>query len=172
MKTLFKVLAVLMLMIGAMPSKGQDKVIYPMPLLHEKIHIWGYAYNYDRKKQVIDYLFDEANQFESATGLAQVWMDGKTGAIDVNGNFIIEPAYDDIIYQPYSNTYVVVIDGKHGEMNKHGELIKPIKYDALSAQQKRGWYEYKIGDDYFYIAPDGHVTSNWSDYLNAPFEEW
>ena len=38
-------------------------------------------------------------------------------------------------------------------------------------QPKKGWYEFKDGDDYFYIAPDGHITSNWSEYLNAPQDE-
>lgn len=166
MKKLFKLLAVLMLLTGAVPAAGQ--VVYPFPLLHETKEIWGYAYNYDRKKQVINYLFDEANQFESATGLALVRFRGFAGAIDVGGNFVIEPAYDNISYQPYSNTYIVELGGKYGEMNRHGELIKPIQYDSLVPQPKTGWYEYKIGEDYFYLAPDGHVTTDWSEYLNAP----
>lgn len=171
MKMTFKVVSVILLLTCTLSIVGQDKVIYPVPLLHETSHIWGYAYNGDRKRQVIDYMFDEANPFESATGLALVWMDGYAGAINVDGKFVIEPIYDGISYQPYSNTYIVLKDEKYGEINKQGDIIKPIKYESLTPQSKKGWYEFKVGDEYFYLAPDGHVTSDWSEYLNAPNEE-
>lgn len=159
----------LLLWVGSpMTAFSQGTVIYPLPLLNETSEIWGYAYNGDREKQVINYMFEQANQFESATGLALVRMDGYAGAINVDGEFIINPIYDDISYQPYSDTYIVMKDDKYGEMNKYGDLIKPIKYESLVPQQKKGWYEFKEGDDYYYIAPDGHVTSSWSEYLNAP----
>ena len=170
MKNIFKALAVLLLLTGAMPASGQDNVIYPFPLLHETAEIWGYAYDYDRNKQCINYSFQEADQFNPKTGLAQVRFDGYAGAIDVGGNFVIEPVYDRIIYQTYSNTYVVELNGKYGEVNRYGELIKPIQFDSLSAQPKTGWYEYQIGDEYFYLAPNGHVTKDWGEYLNAPSE--
>lgn len=172
MKTIYKVLATVFLLTGILPSKAQEKVIYPLPLLHETVQIWGYAYNYDRKRQVIDYLFESADQFESATGLARVFFEGYAGAIDINGKFVIEPIYDNISFNPYSKTYIVELDEKYGEVNKYGELIKPVEYESLAPQQKKGWYEFTVGDEFFYLAPDGHVTSNWSDYLNAPFEEW
>ena len=168
MKIIFRTLAALILLTGAMPAAAQDKAIFPFPLLNETQEIWGYAYNYDRKKQVINYMFEAADQFESATGLAKVRFEGYAGAIDVGGNFVIEPVYDDIAFYPYSNTYIVELNGKYGEVNRHGELIKPIQYDALVPQPKKGWYEYRMGEDYFYIAPDGHITPNWSEYLNAP----
>lgn len=173
MKTLFKVLAVILMLTGSLPSSAQEKIIYPLPVPKEgTLNLWGYAYNYDRKRLVIDYMFENANQFGSYTGLAQVVKDGYCGAIDINGNFVIEPIYDEIIYQPYSNTFIVELDGKRGEMNIHGELIKPIEYENLWSEQKKGWYGFTVGEDYYYIAPDGHVTSDWSEYLNAPFEEW
>lgn len=166
-----KTLMISLLCVISMSVLGQAEVVYPLPLLNETSEIWGYAYNGDRKRQVINYMFDQANQFEAATGLALVRMDGYAGAIDINGTFVIEPVYDDISYQPYSNTYIVMKDEKYGEINKNGDLIKPIKYESLAPQPKKGWYEFKEGDDYFYIAPDGHITSNWSEYLNAPQEE-
>lgn len=168
MKAIFKVLVVVMTVTGIFPVFGQNEVIYPLPVLHEGTHIWGYAYNHDRKKMAINYMFDEANQFESASGLAIVEVDGFRGAIDIDGKFVIEPIYTSVSYQPYSNTYVVQKDEKYGAMNTNGDLIIPIKYDGLSAQQKPGWYEAIIEDDYFYIAPDGHITHDWSEYLNAP----
>lgn len=170
MKHFFIVVAAILMLTAAMPASGQE--IYPFPLLHETSEIWGYAYNYDRKKQVIGYMFEAADQFNHETGLARVKFDGFVGAIDVGGNFVIEPVYDDIIYQPYSKTYVVLLNGKYGELNMHGELLKQIQYDELSAQPKRGWYEYKIGEVYYYLAPDGHVTTDWSEYLNAPSQDW
>lgn len=172
MKTLFKFLAVMLLLSGAFPVLSQEKIVYPLPVPHETNNMWGYAYNYDRKRLVIDYIFEAAQQFGHDTRLAQVVKDGYCGAIDINGNFVIEPVYDDLIYQPYSNTFIVVIDDKCGEMNIHGELIKPIEYETLSPLQKKGWYQFTVGEDYFYIAPDGHITTEWSEYLNAPFEDW
>ena len=108
MKIMNKALMILLLFATSISAFAQTKVVYPLPLLHENNEIWGYAYNGDRKLQVIGYMFDQANQFEGATGLAIVRMDGYAGAIDINGNFIIDPVYDDISYQPYSNSYIVL----------------------------------------------------------------
>lgn len=172
MRRIYKVISLVLALTGSLPCLGQHKVIYPEPLLSENSEIWGYAYNYDRTKQVIDYKFQSADHFESATGLALVRFDGYAGAINLDGEFVIEPIYDDVIYQPISNTYLVLKDEKYGEVDKLGNLIKLIKYDSLTPQSKKGWYEFREGEDYFYIAPDGHVTSDWSEYLNAPYEDW
>lgn len=170
MKTMYRILAGLLLLTGVVPALGENKVIYPFPLLHETREIWGYAYNYDRKKQVIDYLFDTAEQFEVGTGLALVSIDGHYGAINVDGKFIIEPVYDNIRYNLENNTYIVLKGDKYGEINKDGDLIKPIKYESLTPQNKKGWYEFTVNGEYFYLAPNGHVTSDWNEYLNAPYE--
>lgn len=168
MKTIFKVLTIWLVLSASLSASGQEKIIYPMPILHEDAAIYGYAYNYDRKRMAINYRYEEANQFESASGLAIVQVNGYRGAINIDGNYVIEPIYESVSYQPYSNTYVVLLDGKYGAINTNGDIILPIKYDDLYAQPKAGWYEAKLGEDYFYIAPDGHTTSDWSEYLNAP----
>ena len=111
MKTIFKVLTILLVFTASLPASGQEKVIYPTPILHEGAQIWGYAYNHDRKQMAINYRYEEANQFESASGLAIVQENGYRGAINIDGNYVIEPIYESVSYQPYSNTYVVLLEG-------------------------------------------------------------
>ena len=54
--------------------------------------------------------------------------DGDLGLIDKNGNWVVEPAYDEI-WAPHKSGYRVIIkDNMHGIMNPAAEVIYPTEY--------------------------------------------
>lgn len=56
----------------------------------------------------------------------------KTGLIDLEGNILVKPVYDDIIYYISKyNLYVVKNNNKWGFINKYGKKIIPVNYDKI-----------------------------------------
>ena len=61
--------------------------------------------------------------------------DGNLGLIDKNGNWVVEPKYDEI-WAPHKSGYrVIVKDNKHGVLDSIGTIVYPAEYgyvDVLS----------------------------------------
>ena len=61
--------------------------------------------------------------------------DGDLGLIDMSGNWVVEPAYDEI-WTPHESGYRIIVDNsKHGVLDSKGNVIYPAEYgyvDVLS----------------------------------------
>ena len=58
--------------------------------------------------------------------------DGNLGLIDKNGNWVVEPEYDEI-WAPHKSGYrVIVKDSKHGILDSTGTIIYPAEYGYIS----------------------------------------
>jgi hypothetical protein len=58
--------------------------------------------------------------------------DGDLGLIDKSGNWVVEPAYDEI-WAPHKSGYrVIVKDGKHGVLDSTGTVVYPAEYGYIS----------------------------------------
>lgn len=147
----------------AMMVFGQ-KVVYPQPILAEKDHVFGYAIDRDKNQLVLNYIYEEAGEFDESVGQAIVKFNGHYAVIDIGGTPILEPIYDDIAFIPEYKTYIVKLNGKTGVYNHHGQQVLPIKYDNIGATTD-GWYEGENDGEWIYISPDGRVTSSFSEYL-------
>lgn len=94
---------------------------------------WGYINL--RNETVIDFTYDEAYFFSE--GLAAVVVGKKTGFINKNNKFIIEPVYD-FSWNFGGNYYfrngisAVLLNGKWGFINNKKQVIIPPSYDYVS----------------------------------------
>ena len=58
--------------------------------------------------------------------------DGNLGLIDKNGNWVVEPEYDEI-WAPHKSGYrVIVKDSKHGVLDSTGTIVYPAEYGYIS----------------------------------------
>ena len=58
--------------------------------------------------------------------------DGNLGLIDKNGNWVVEPEYDEI-WAPHKSGYrVIVKDSKHGILSSTGTIVYPAEYGYIS----------------------------------------
>lgn len=137
---------------------------YPQPILAPEAHVFGYAFDRDDKQMVINYIFQEAQEFDERYGLAIVKFNGHYGVINPGGSFVIDPIYEDIILNPDYGTYTVRLNSKCGVVNRGGDIIHAIKYDNIGATTD-GWYEGELDGTWLYFAPDGRVTDSMSKYL-------
>jgi hypothetical protein len=90
----------------------------------------GYVDQQGRK--VIPFLFNYVDYFrEDQSNLAIVRKERKWGAINRNGETIIEFRYNDepLIADGYA---IVTENGKRGLLNLSGEVVIPLKYDAIA----------------------------------------
>jgi hypothetical protein len=61
--------------------------------------------------------------------------DGKFGLIDISGNWVVEPEYDELWNAHKTGNRIVVNDGKHGVLDSCGNVVYPTEYfyiDVLS----------------------------------------
>ena len=63
------------------------------------------------------------------SNLAKVCVDGKWGMIDVNGNFVVPPLYENIYGFKY-NFSIVKLNGKMGFIDRVGNLVIDTIYDS------------------------------------------
>ena len=70
---------------------------------------------------------------EFSEGLARVWIsyDKGHGVIDKRGNFVIAPGIYDFVSDFHFGVAIAEKNGKHGYINKNGEIIVGIKYDSI-----------------------------------------
>ena len=78
--------------------------------------------------------------------------DGNLGLIDKNGNWVVEPGYDEI-WAPHKSGYrVIVKDGKHGIMDSTCAIVYPAEYGYIN------------------IIPDGFVLNKGGKKWQVDFE--
>ena len=78
--------------------------------------------------------------------------DGNLGLIDKNGNWIVEPGYDEI-WAPHKSGYrVIVKDGKHGILDSTCTIVYPAEYGYIN------------------IIPDGFVLNKGGKKWQVDFE--
>ena len=77
---------------------------------------------------------------------------GNLGLIDKNGNWVVEPKYDEI-WAPHKSGYrVIVKDSKHGILDSTGTIVYPAEYGYIS------------------IIPDGFVLNNGGKKWQVDFQ--
>jgi hypothetical protein len=60
-----------------------------------------------------------------------VVINGKIGVIDIKGEIIIPPIYDEIKFTNNKSKFLVEINGKHGVVDINGEIIIPPIYNKI-----------------------------------------
>lgn len=138
---------------------------YPQPILKTGAAIWGYAYDRDEKKMVLNYNYQDAEEFDDVTGLARVKINGKYYLIDIGGSFVVGP-YDSISMYSLGDdhNYVVGENGKEGVVSPKGSIVFPIKFDSIGSLLN-GFYEGSLNGEWIYANPaTGEITSDYSVY--------
>ncbi len=98
------------------------------------------------RKKVLDYGYTELSKtFNNQKSIfderlivnkAQPQDKGQIGLIDLKGNIIAEPKYDEITYIPELTDYLISSNGKVGIMSKNGEMKVQIIYDSIELMDK------------------------------------
>ena len=70
--------------------------------------------------------------------------DGKFGLIDISGNWVVEPEYDELWNAHKTGNRIVVNDGKHGVLDSCGNVVYPAEYFCID-----------IWEDGFVLTKDG-----------------
>ncbi len=70
--------------------------------------------------------------------------DGKFGLIDISGNWVVEPEYDELWNAHKTGNRIVVNDGKHGVLDSCGNVVYPTEYFYID-----------IWEDSFVLTKDG-----------------
>ena len=70
--------------------------------------------------------------------------DGKFGLIDISGNWVVEPEYDELWNAHKTGNRIVVNDGKHGVLDSFGNVVYPTEYFYID-----------IWEDGFVLTKDG-----------------
>lgn len=86
-------------------------------------------------------------------GMSAFYENGKWGFLDISGNVVVEPSYDEV--RNFSSDLCLVSNaGKWGVINKKGKLVHQCEYDSISdfdngiafaRQNGSGWYLYAAG---------------------------
>lgn len=83
---------------------------------------------------------------------------GQVGLIDLGGNVIAEPKYDDITYLPQTGDFLVTSNRKVGIMSKEGALKVQIIYDDIELMDKdAGLYLAKRDNKYGILDIKGNI---------------
>ncbi len=102
--------------------------IYTMPYLINSYQSFVLGENYSKINQEFN---NNKAIFDSRLVVEKGDSDKELGVIDLDGNVIIEPKYEDIQYIPETGDYFVTSDGKVGVISKNGERKVQILYDSL-----------------------------------------
>ena len=70
--------------------------------------------------------------------------DGKFGLIDISGNWVVEPEYDELWNAHKTGNRIIVNDGKHGVLDSCGNVVYPAEYFCID-----------IWEDGFVLTKDG-----------------
>ena len=86
-----------------------------------------FIFNYSNECKMYDFGYAFHDGHCAMTG-----SNGKLGLIDKSGNWIIEPAYDEI-WAPRSNGYRMTINnGKYGVITNYGAVVYPAEYRYIT----------------------------------------
>lgn len=74
------------------------------------------------------------------------------GVIDIHGNYIIEPKYNDIKFDERTGLYNVKnLYRKYGMLTQDGDVSIPVIYDLMSSIDDSGLFKVMIGDKWGYL---------------------
>ena len=80
------------------------------------------------------------------------------GVIDLDGNTVVEPKYDNITYIAETGDFLTTSNGKVGIISKDGNMKVQILYDSLKLMDKdAGIYEAKRENKYGIIDIKGNI---------------
>lgn len=115
---------------------------------------------------ILDYGYAElsdvfANEKTSLQSMLVVKKDkekNKLGVIDMQGNIILEPKYDNITYLPNTGDFLVETNGKVGILSKNKETKVQIMYDSIELMDSdAGLYLVKKDNKYGVIDIKGNI---------------
>ncbi len=159
--------------------KANDGVLYASSDTLEKAFNISFEYNQNTNRiyiytlpylvqnytnQVLSYGYVGVNEdFASQKAILQNMIivkdeDEGTGVIDLSGNVILEPKYDDIKYLPNVGDFLVTNDDKVGIISKNKETKLPIEYDLIELMdQEAGLYLVKEDEYYGVVDFNGNT---------------
>lgn len=119
----------------------------------------GYNFDFDepqKGKYLLVSHYDE-NRYKSLEGL-----------IDLEGNPVLPPMYDEILIFSNGQGFIVEQNHKFGILDKNGNVVVPVVLDNVFYQRsdygrrtiiKNVHYpvQCQLGDDYFYVMKDGNI---------------
>lgn len=115
--------------------------------------------------------------YESVTplvrGYYQLQNAGKSGICDSYGRILIDPGFDEIVYQPAEDIFIVKdSEGKYGLYDHKGAMILPTSLDRIS-DFNGGRAECAIGTVVGYIDPNGQIldTDFYGNVINMSMLE-
>lgn len=115
--------------------------------------------------EIIEPRFDYLSHF--VQGYATAKLDGKWGLIDLSGEFVCPPIYDEIeIYEFEGFPAKVTVDGKKGYINKTGNYTVQPEYEELYLT-KHNIYNAKQNGKWIYLNKNGkHINEYEYDSIN------
>lgn len=103
----------------------------------------------------------------SSQHLAVVKQNGKFGAIDINGNFIIEPNWDFILLDEKGKPALVERNGLFGYINRNGEILIDPKFNDGDLFSEGLALVSNSENKYGYINVEGDIIINFRFEENA-----
>ncbi len=105
--------------------------------------------------QIIEPQFDELSQFNK--GYAAAKLDGKWGFIDLSGEFIISPSFDETnMYEFNGFPTKIAISGKKGVVEKNGNYLVKPEYDEIIINEC-SLYSVKSKNKWFFLDKNGNT---------------
>lgn len=92
-----------------------------------------------------------------AEGRAVVEISSGFGLINVDGNIVIDPNFDDLEWDDVSNMAIVTRDGLSGLFDRAGQQVTDLIYDQILSG-KEGLFPMKTGGKFGYLRKDGTIA--------------
>ena len=126
---------------------------------------WGYI---DRQgKTAIPFEFEHAGKF--VDGQAIVFVDGKYGAIDEAGKYVITPQFDGL-YQD-GDLYLIKQNDKSGWATRQGKVVVNPQFAAAFTFNGAAIAPVQVGDTWGYVDKGGKIIIKPQFDVALPFEE-
>jgi len=124
---------------------------------------WGFIDS--EGKIAISYQFDEANKF--VNGQAAVEFDGKAGAIDEAGKYVINPQFDGITED--GDLYLVEQGEKFGWATREGQIVINPQFATAFTFNGGDIAPVQVGETWGYVDKEGKIVINPQFKVALPF---